>query len=59
MSYPRDLDDYSDKELMDELNRRYISRQGRNCDYCHRPLGSRPACRHPARHRLRTRLPRL
>ncbi len=37
MSYPRDLDDYSDDELINELARRCAERSKGNCDYCRRP----------------------
>lgn len=37
MSYPRDLDDYKDEELINELARRCAERSKGNCDYCRRP----------------------
>ena len=50
MSYPKDLDDYSDETLQQELNRRERARQKGKCDYCGKPRGSEPACRLPVRH---------
>jgi len=35
MSYPRDLEDYSDSELAAELARRCAERSLGKCDYCH------------------------
>lgn len=37
MSYPKDIDDYSDKELIVELARRCAERSLGRCDYCRRP----------------------
>ena len=60
MSYPRDLDDYSDEELINELARRCAERSKGNCDYCRRPRTettisgvTRPttACKHESRHK--------
>lgn len=49
MSYPMDLDDYSDERLGEELQRRYGCRQSGTCDYCGRALRSEPACSKPQR----------
>ena len=50
MSYPRDLDDYSDEELMQELNERQHRRHGRVCTYCGGGYDT-PLCKHPDRHK--------
>lgn len=50
MSYPRDLDEVSEKELVSEISRRKLLRRKGNCDYCGRPAGCIPACRFPERH---------
>lgn len=50
MSYPRDLDEYSDVELVGEVTRRKEARAKGLCDYCNRPV-SEPSCRFPLRHR--------
>lgn len=50
MSYPRDLDDYTDQELFRELARRAKRRKEGLCDYCTNKLNSKPVCMHPARH---------
>ena len=49
MSLPRDLDEYSDDELIRELARRADRRENGVCDYCLRP-SSATACRFPVRH---------
>lgn len=49
MSYPRDLDEYTEDELRKELTRRIEARSKGNCDYCGRPGDSTP-CRFDARH---------
>ncbi len=54
MSYPRDIDDYSDSELRQELERREILRKGGVCDYCER-RGTDPTCKHDDRHLLAKR----
>lgn len=47
MSYPKDLDEYSNKELQDELDRRAkYAKQGK-CTYCRHLY----TCRFPGRHR--------
>ena len=51
MSYPKDLDEYSEKELVAELNRRFVARSRGVCDYCGRPPEA-PACKFPERHAL-------
>ncbi len=52
MSYPMDLEDYSDERLSEELQRRYKARQAGNCDNCGKPLKSEPKCRRTQRHDL-------
>lgn len=37
MSYPKDLDEYTDKQLRDELDRRRTSRLSGLCYYCRKP----------------------
>lgn len=49
MSFPRDLDEYSEAELRAELTRRAQVRSTGACDYCGRPVNAEP-CRFPARH---------
>lgn len=52
MSYPRDLDDYTDLELHKELVRRIEARARGECDYCRQWAAGAPPCRYPWRHRL-------
>lgn len=52
MSYPRDLDDYTQSELEAELSRRQRLCDARRCDYCGQPYGA-PKCRYPSRHQPR------
>lgn len=49
MSYPKDLEDYSDDELKNELMRRDQARRNGLCDYCMRPYMLRP-CKYLGRH---------
>lgn len=49
MGYPRDIDDYSDDELLDELRRREDMRARGLCDYCKSEVTAAP-CRHRDRH---------
>lgn len=51
MSYPKDLDEYSSAELVNEINRRIDLRERDLCDYCGRP-GNAPSCRFPVRHQM-------
>lgn len=51
MSLPRDLDDYDDKELYDELLRRNKQRALGHCDYCKRGVSLSP-CKYPMRHQV-------
>lgn len=51
MSYFKDLDEYTDEELLRELERRMRDRGKRVCDYCHREAGT-PSCKFPLRHAL-------
>ena len=52
MSYPRDLEDYSDVELAEEIMRRARNRAIDRCDYCGKTDES-PACKYPQRHTTR------
>jgi hypothetical protein len=49
MSYLKDLDEYTTKELETELAKRRDAADKGLCDYCFRPR-SEPACRLPERH---------
>lgn len=50
MSYSKDLDEYTEDELLEELHRRkQLNAQGK-CDYCGRPAECTVACKFPARH---------
>lgn len=49
MSYPKDLNEYTDIELLEELGGRAESRAGGRCDYCGR-LPIEPECKFPGRH---------
>lgn len=40
MSYPKDLEEMSDKQLYEELNRRQLVRSRGLCSYCHKPLST-------------------
>lgn len=51
MSYPRDLDEYAESELLAEVQRREDLRRAGNCDYCKRAFGKSPPCRFPERHK--------
>lgn len=55
MSYSLDLDEYPEKKLVEELNRRFSARSQGVCDYCGRHPEA-PACKFPERHRLPFRL---
>lgn len=50
MSYPRDLDEYDDEELKDELARRAELTKKKLCTYCKRAVTA-SACRFPERHK--------
>lgn len=50
MSYPRDLDEYSENELLEEIERRRTVRERGLCDYCGRKPTTSP-CKFPERHR--------
>ena len=52
MSYPRDLDDYSEKELRDEISRREVLAKKGLCTYCEGKRNTTP-CQYPARHKGR------
>lgn len=49
MSYIKDLDEYTEKELLDELQHRKILQDQNLCDYCGRK-STEPVCRFPSRH---------
>ena len=49
MSYQRDLDEITEKELLCELANREWRRSAGMCDYCNRPP-SAPPCKFPSRH---------
>ena len=51
MGYPRDLDEYSEEELAEEVRQRATLRAQGKCDYCKGTDLNRP-CRFPDRHRL-------
>jgi hypothetical protein len=57
MSYPLDLDEYSERSLQAELELRASLRSQGLCDYC-RQTGDKPACKFPERHKLATVQPR-
>jgi len=50
MSYPRDLDEYTDQELSEELTARAARRYLGTCDYCSRFKDQGVPCRFPRRH---------
>lgn len=50
MSYIKDLDEVTDKELETELFNRRVMRENGICDYCGR-TEAKPECRFPERHR--------
>jgi hypothetical protein len=52
MSYPVELDEYTDEALRAELARRHFAQREGKCSYCGRPLRSEPRCRFPERHEL-------
>ena len=56
MSYPRDLDEYSDAELETERQRRAKNRAKDLCPYCGQDFG-KPPCRYPEMHKA-LRVPR-
>lgn len=50
MSYPKDLDEYTQAELEAEIELRSKRRAAGLCDYCNRRAGTSPACKFPERH---------
>lgn len=50
MSYPRDLDEYTQAELEHEILRRTAAQENDFCDYCNRECGTLPVCKFPYRH---------
>lgn len=50
MSYPKDLDEYTQEELKAELTRRQLQQSQGNCDYCGRKCGAFPPCKFHERH---------
>jgi len=53
MSYSKDLDEYSEDELLAELEQRKDLRSTGLCDYCAQP-GYTPSCKFPFRHVVAT-----
>jgi hypothetical protein len=51
MSYPRDLDEIPDSDLIAELATRIQKREEGICDYCNRSGDGSP-CRFPLRHAM-------
>jgi hypothetical protein len=51
MSYPKDLDEYTNEELEKELRARAELRAKGICDYCGRNGASTP-CKFPERHQV-------
>lgn len=58
MSFPRDLDEYTIDELIEELRRRQRALAQEQCPYCQRSL-SGPACRYPEQHRANVMIARF
>ncbi len=53
MGYPRDIDEYSDVDLLQELTVRASRRRMGRCDYCDRLRDEgNTGCKFPERHRL-------
>lgn len=52
MSYPTNIDDIPEKQLQDEIRLRFARREAGRCDYCDRPQGSEPPCKHRDRHKI-------
>jgi len=51
--YVLSLDEYDEKTLRSEINRRERLRRDNKCDYCERLYNTVPSCRFPERHNLR------
>jgi hypothetical protein len=51
VSYPKDLEDYTDQQLLEEILRRAKLRADGVCDYCGSPA-TKPTCAHVYRHKL-------
>jgi len=51
VGFPQDLEEFSEEQLIKELNRRYDLRERGLCDYCEQPTAADP-CRFPERHTL-------
>lgn len=49
MSYPKDLDEYDEGELLAEVATRQTARRLGQCDYCYRPRDTEP-CKMETRH---------
>ena len=49
MSFPKDLDEYTDDEIVAEFKRRLQCIRSSLCSYCNRPVGETP-CKFPDRH---------
>lgn len=50
MSYPRDLDEFEEAELVREIDLRRTRRAVGRCDYCRREAGQPPSCKFGERH---------
>lgn len=55
MSYHVDLDEYTELQLLDELERRKKVRKRGLCDYCGMPRKTTASCKFPERHNLENR----
>jgi hypothetical protein len=51
VSYHKELDEYTEQQLLDELERRRSLRDEGKCDYCQR-LGNTTDCKFPERHAI-------
>ena len=51
MGYPRGIDEYTDLELIQELQLRAERRDDGVCDYCER-FKDEPECKFPTRHSM-------
>lgn len=50
MSYPRSIDEYSDKELCQEIQRRNDNRRKGLCPYCGYSITKHLQCKYPEQH---------
>lgn len=51
MIYPKDLDEYTESQLIEEVARRQGARLVGLCDYCGRSFNAVPPCKFPNRHK--------